>query len=178
MYRGNVYCNSIEQVWKRIKRLAILANKAAVRSKPLSRVHRVPYLMIQPRVDNKEYKVLVLNGHAKVILTAASGFRTPVQDIYQFAEKVVAKLKERCPETMTEYILRVDLFEVDGKLKVNEFESFEADIFLTRGSTKRKYTQADGTILGWTDNDTGNFVTKFWTDKFHELISLAFAAVL
>jgi hypothetical protein len=78
---------------------------------------------------------------------------------------------------MTGYIIRVDLFEVDGKLKINEFESFEADIFMKRGRTKRKFTQADGTKLEWTDDDTGNFVTQFWTDKFHELISLAFAVL-
>ena len=146
----------------------MLANNAIVGlKKSMPRVHRVPYLMIQPRVPNTEYKVLVLDGHAKLILTTASGFRTPCQEIYKFAEKVVARLKERCPETMTEYIIRVDLFEVDGKLKVNEFESFEADIFMKRGHAKRKFTQADGSILEWTDDDSANFVTQFWTEKFH-----------
>ena len=48
---------------------------------------------------------------------------------------------------------------------------------MKRGRTKRKFTQADGTKLEWTDDDTANFATQFWTDKFHELISLAFAVL-
>ena len=98
----------------------MLANKATIStSHPVNSVHRVPYLMIQPRVPNTEYKVLVLDGRAKLILSTSYGFRTPVQEIYEFAEKVVARLKERCPETMTGYIIRVDLFEVDRRLKIN-----------------------------------------------------------
>jgi hypothetical protein len=129
--------------------------------------------MIQPRVKNTEYKVLLLGGQPKLILTKASGFKTSVQDIYKFAERMTTRLKEKYPETMTEYIIRVDLFEVDGKLKVNEFESFDADVFLARGYSKRKFTQDDGTTLEWTDNDTSEFITTFWKNKFHELISLA-----
>lgn len=151
----------------------MLANRVAGSTHSSSFVHRVPYLMIQPRVKNLEYKVLVLNGRAKSILTRASGFKTSVQEIYMFAEQVTARLKERFPETMTEYIIRVDLFEVKGKLKVNEFESFDADILMAQAYSKRKFTQADGTKLNWTDEDTANFVTKFWKDKFHELIVLA-----
>jgi hypothetical protein len=170
-YRGKLYCKTYVDVLKRIKHLALLANQAGKHA-----VHRVPYVMIQPRIkNNTEYKVLVLDGRAKTLLTKAYGFKTPVQEIYEFAERVTAKLKQRYPETMTEYIIRVDLFEVEGKLKVNEFESFDADIFMaqTFNFGKRKFNQADDTKLTWTDEKTADFIRLFWIDKLHELISIA-----
>ena len=172
-YRGNIYCKTFVDVLKRIKRLALLANQAA---SVYTTVHRVPYVMIQPRVKkNTEYKVLVLGGRAKTFLTKAYGFKTPVQEIYEFAERITTQMKQRYPETMTEYIIRVDLFEVEGKLKLNEFESFDADIFMaqTSSSLKRKLNQSDDTKLTWTDEMTADFIRVFWLNKFHELISIA-----
>jgi len=70
-------------------------------------------------------------------------FQTPVHNIFHFAEKVVRKIKEKYPEALTEFIMRVDCFEVqstlipggdDGgeettiiELKLNEVESFDAN---------------------------------------------------
>jgi hypothetical protein len=128
--------------------------------------------MIQPRVaDNTEYKLLLLNGQAKLILTRASGFKTPVPDIFMFAEKVTTRLKEVYPETMTEYIVRVDLFEVDGKLKVNEFESFDADFLMTLSGSKRKFTdEVSGSVREWSDDRSKAFILDFWTEKIRTLI--------
>jgi hypothetical protein len=177
LYRGNIYCASFLAVLKRIRRLARLSNYIPVEKsyKRCARVIRIPYLMIQPRVDNTEYKTLLLNGQAKLIISKQYGFKSPVRDIFLFTERVTAQLKQRYPETMTEYIIRVDLFEVDGKLKVNEFESFDAEILMARSASKRKFND-NGMTRDWCDERSIAFVTNFWVSKFHELIGLAKAS--
>ena len=55
--------------------------------------------------------MLLLNGEVKAITTSTSGFKSSLTDIFAFCEKVVSRLKENFPELMTEYVIRVDLFE-------------------------------------------------------------------
>ena len=75
------------------------------------------------------------------------------------------------PETMTEYIIRVDLFEVDGKLKVNEFESFDADFLMTLSGSKRKFKEeVSGSLREWSDDRSKAFILDFWTEKIMTLI--------
>ena len=179
IYRGRIYCATLIKVLKRIKRLAKLSNYVSEdrRSSPTPTI-RIPYLMIQPRVvDNTEYKILVVNGEAKLITTKASGFITPINEIFTFAERVTKQLKERYPETMTEYIMRVDMFEVNGKLKVNEFESFDADFLMVCGSSKRKFTDENEVVRDWSDDKSKTFILEFWIAKFHELIRIRLALV-
>ena len=127
--------------------------------------------MVQPRVKNRnELKILVVNGEPKLPTTKAYGFKNKLTEIFAFCTKVVRKLKARFPELMDEYILRVDLFEVDGKLKVNEFESFDADVLMNVTHLKRKFE--DGTTPSWTDSDTNNFILEFWKTKLQELFSI------
>ena len=173
-YRGRIYCKDLKEVLQRIRRLAKLSNYLPQsEGKAVTQVARLPYLIIQPRVENTEYKVLVVSGEAKLILTPACGFKTPICEIFLFAECVTRRLKEMYPETMVEYIMRVDMFEVDGKLKVNEFESFDADFLMTLSGSKRKYKQDDDTIRAWSDEDSEAFIFNFWIAKFHHVINLA-----
>jgi hypothetical protein len=117
--------------------------------------------MIQPKVKiSTEYKVLLFNGDVKAITTYTSGFKSSLTDIFAFCEKVVSCLKENFTELMTEYVIRVDLFEVGGKLKVNEFESFDANILIDASHTKRKFD--DGSRPFWTDSVTIAFLGEFW----------------
>lgn len=134
--------------------------------------------MIQPRVPNTEYKVLLVRGEAKLITNSKYGFKSSAQDIFDFAERVAAKLKREYPETMNDYIIRADIFEVDGKLKLNEFESFDADILkeTTHSRTKRKYIH-DGSIRNWSDNDTLKFIRRFWLEKLRELIQTVLTTI-
>jgi len=45
----------------------------------------------------------------------------------KFAEDAIQMLKAACPEAIVDGLVRVDIFEMsDGRLVVNEFESFEA----------------------------------------------------
>jgi hypothetical protein len=45
----------------------------------------------------------------------------------KFAEDAIQMLKATCPEAIVDGLVRVDIFETsDGRLVVNEFESFEA----------------------------------------------------
>ncbi len=79
----------------------------------------------------------------KMVEGSGKSFETPVQNIFHFAEKVVRKIEEKYPEALTDFIMRVDCFEVqstlilggdDGseettivELKLNEVESFDAN---------------------------------------------------
>ena len=68
-------------------------------------------------------------------------FTSPIQDILRFAEKAVSNLKVRFPEAMAEFIMRVDIFEKEGKLRVNEIEGFDANFqidYFPRSINKRK----------------------------------------
>ena len=51
------------EVLKRILRLARLSNFMAIGKNPVATI-RIPYLMIQPRVDNKEVKILLLERNS------------------------------------------------------------------------------------------------------------------
>jgi hypothetical protein len=56
----------------------------------------------------------------------------------------------------------VDIFYVDGKLKVNEFESFDA-LWLSESSR-------NSTIFPWSDLDTNSWLVEFWYNEIKYLI--------
>jgi hypothetical protein len=107
----------------------------------------VPYAMIQPRLSNQlEYKVILLNGIANHCFTYTGGSGTafcptPEQKktvLFAFAENCLKTLKERRPGTIDEGLVRVDIMQDDnGKMVVNEFESFEA-VFHSTGEKEMK----------------------------------------
>jgi hypothetical protein len=133
----------------------------------------LPYFFIQPRVQNSELKLLVINGEAKLHVckaTYSKAFKTDIHACYDFADKVVKNLKSVHSDLMIEYILRVDLFEIsDGaggyKLVVNEFESFDADFL--QDSEMQKKRKRD---KNWTDHSSENFILTFWVNKMKDLI--------
>ena len=171
VYRGRNACMRYEDILQRLKRYALLSNHANIPGHKYTPCLKLPYVMIQPKVKiSTEYKVLLLNGEVKAITTSTSGFKSSLTDIFAFCEKVVSRLKENFPELMTEYVIRVDLFEVGGKLKVNEFESFDANILINASHTKRKFD--DGSRPFWTDSATIAFLGEFWKAKLQELFSI------
>lgn len=98
---------------------------------------RVSYAFVQPCMRNKmEYRVVVLGGapaYLASINQSAKGVthkafsKHPHDNLKRFAQRAVAALKKACPETISDCILRVDIFQrSDGRLVVNEFESLEA----------------------------------------------------
>jgi len=145
VYKGNIFCSTFAKVISRITRIAKISNfipRAC--STSATRAISLPYIMIQPRIISKECKVLVINGKAKLVTNSASGFKSNgTDDVFLFAEKVTKRLKEVYPATMIDYIVRVDIFEYEGELKLNEFESFDADFLLLKSGTKRKRTGED-----------------------------------
>lgn len=141
------------------------------------KVIKIPYMFVQPRlVNNREYKIIVLNHKAKMIVRSKEGtgpaFKSSPKTIFDFCEKVVKKLKQSWPESASEFIIRVDLFEVDGKLKVNEFESFEAnylgDIDITTASKRKRMDE----VCTWSTSKTEIFLQAFWYRKISELVTL------
>lgn len=175
-YRSRyMYCKTMDHVWQRILKIARLSNAIDDTHKMIP-VIKIPYIMLQPRVNNDEMKILVINGKAKYpcSLNAKRQFKTELPVIYEFVEKVVKDLHSKYPELMVEYILRVDLFEIydkvtqSWKLKVNEFESFDAD-FLTETEIlpSRKHDK------DWNNAKTNDFIRQFWYNTTDVLINKA-----
>lgn len=110
---------------------------------------RVSYAIVQPCMANKkEYRVVVLGGKAKYIAnvdtgTAGKAFsRPPHGALFSFAEKAVQRLKRARPATLSECVIRVDIFQrSDGDLVVNEFESLEARIYGTSHAKEESSAQ-------------------------------------
>ncbi len=100
-------------------------------------------------------------------------FETPLQDILSFAEKAVSNVKVSFPEAMTEFIMRVDMFEKGGKLKVNEIESFDAnfqiDYFPRSSSNNKRKRESES----WNDEKSYMFFINFWKDKINCLLASA-----
>jgi hypothetical protein len=72
---------------------------------------------------------------------------------------------------MTGFIIRVDVFEVEGKLKVNEFESFEAlftSVYASSRASKRKGAKE---VSYWDDFHSTHWCEEFWYNKMKQLIS-------
>ena len=95
--------------------------------------------IIQPMAHyNKEASVFVFGGEAIFRNPHKDGWckksvfnRAPDKVFFDFAEEVVKKLKEVCPELISNQVLRIDFFgdlNEDGELIfiVNEVEGFEA----------------------------------------------------
>ena len=104
--------------------------------------HHTPYVMVQTRMlNNKEYKCVVFNGKREYV--AYNCNRSKDQDAYSeyphkrildFAESAVKVLAKNCPAAIVDTMVRVDVFQrANGKLVVNEFESFEADHHTSKG---------------------------------------------
>ena len=77
----------------KVLELARLSNFLSIGKSPVATIG-ILYLMIQPRVKNKEGKILFNGGEPKAIVNAPrGGFMTPTKDIYGFAQRVTTQLK-------------------------------------------------------------------------------------
>ena len=122
---GVRFCSasSGDAVWRTIQALSTLMGSI------------VPYVILQPRLRNKkEYRFLCLDGKVvyKVLKNADSSKGTSFAGAHDFAQSALLTLSERVPSCMSRFMVRVDVMELDGKLVVNEFESFEA-LFTGKG---------------------------------------------
>ena len=153
---GMRFCKTPDEVFKALE---IAAGKFG---------GRIPYAMVQPCLLNrKEYKVVVLNGKASHLLPQSAGVRLggkgvrgfsayPHTDLFQFAELAVELLRERCPGSHTEGLMRVDVMQTgDGNMIVNEFESLEA-LYMSAASN-----QTDRTVT---------FLREYWAERVFDAI--------
>jgi len=102
---------------------------------------RMKYVMVQAQMDNrKEYKLVFIGGKfawiAQINQTAthSTAFsNAPHTVLKHWAGVALKALKTSCPEAICDGLVRVDVFQSNNKLgfKVNEFESFEADVDCT-----------------------------------------------
>lgn len=91
----------------------------------------VPYCIIQEILTNgKEYKTVLCDGKAMYMFPKDSATHHAFSneaEIFRFAEDALKILKAKRRGTIADGLVRVDVMERnDGKLIVNEFESFEA----------------------------------------------------
>jgi len=95
--------------------------------------------MLQACMKNaKEYKIVVINNTAMYEANNASKkgvsfSKYPHTELLKFAEDALFALKVKCPSTIADGLVRVDIFKtLKGKLVVNEFESLEACYYSKR----------------------------------------------
>jgi len=103
--------------------------------------------------------------------SAGTAWSNSAEDIIAFFKKILLNLKSKIPETMDDFILRLDMFEVDGKLKLNEVESFDAQ-YLAKSERQGKKGMGAFKAIGWSTEKTHTWLGDFWYNKLLELISL------
>jgi hypothetical protein len=157
---------------RRIYKIGCLSNGTKFHeTKPLDQAPELPYCFIQPRVNsNREYKIICLGGKPRAlveVIGTGKAFKTSLDEIFEFAQKVLDRVKKNYPETIDKFIIRVDIFEVNGKLKLNELESFDANYKLNASLRNR----LGGEMLEkWTDENSDDFLVNFWLSKCLSLI--------
>ena len=158
VHEGMSFCSTKDEVHSA---LCVKANKFA---------WRIPYSLVQPRLSNRrEYKVVILNGKAshiipedangvKIAYREKKNFSTaPHTELMLFAEMAVRHLVQMCSGTIGEYLIRVDIMQLDNEMMiVNEFESFEA-VYISSCHEKTCHVQ--------------QFLNNFWVGKFTTLVN-------
>ena len=99
----------------------------------------IHYAIIQPQLKNtNEAKVVCFNGKREFINVIKRGKgRSPftantkagVERLFEFAEKVIARLRVTCPQLNTQQVIRIDTMgfpDYPGVFIVNEVESYES----------------------------------------------------
>lgn len=132
---------------------------------------RVSYAIVQPYMRNKkEYRVVVLGGKAEYVVNLQNGAKgvvnkafslAPHKGLFKFVQTSVRMLKRACPATLSDCVLRVDVFQrADLRLVVNEFESLEARIYAT------KHDKDESAAQMW--------VAYFWHKELHKCLQSVF----
>jgi hypothetical protein len=119
---GVSFCRSKEEV---LHTIYIMAGKFDGRA--------FGYLMVQPCLKNKrECKVVCLNGMPKYISkhsrsSKGTSFKGILrEDIMAFAQDMLFYFRSHVEESIVNMLCRVDVMMYNGRLVVNELESFEA----------------------------------------------------
>jgi hypothetical protein len=128
----------------------------------------IPYMLLQPRMKNrKEYKVVVLNERPTYISynpkdsgSDRKAFsKPPYTDLLEFADIALQKLKKNCPETISDGLIRVDIFQNENKkFIVNEFESLDAN-----------YAANEGNMVK--DSITSESLNFYWMQKIEKIFA-------
>lgn len=103
----------------------------------------IPYVMIQPRLSSsKEFKIACFNGDPKYAVKVGqcnsgrdrSNFgRFTLDDIKAFARMAISELRKKCPHSITDGLVRVDIMYSSffDCMFVNEYESLDAVTYST-----------------------------------------------
>jgi hypothetical protein len=119
----------------------------------------IPYIMLQVRVKkNNEVKMVFLDGKYHHTLSCSvsgivmrlSGFEN--EELISFATSAIQSVSVH-DAYILDGLVRVDIFNNDGTLVVNELESLEARFFSSRDSKQ-------GTCL--------TFLENYWEKKIYE----------
>lgn len=126
-------------------------------------------MILQPCMKNrKEYKVVVLNEIPVYVSfnprnlgpSKKSFSKAPHENLLAFASDAVEKLKTNCKESITDGLIRVDVFQnQQGNFVVNEFESLDANF----SSNEMNMVK---------DSHTSEFLVFYWIEKLATYFSL------
>ena len=123
--------DELEKVIRRLHTNTSTASKLGVRPCDI-----FDYLILQPRVQNRigkppnESKIVLLNGEAQYVCSTSKAGVLGMHTMEQVFEFVELAVKELCLNSHGAYLMdglsRVDVFSVNGQLRVNEFENLDA----------------------------------------------------
>ena len=118
------------------------------------------YLILQPKFNNAESKVILYNGNAQYIMsTCGKGLlgRFSTEELFEAAEKACSHLKTTTGGAfLHDGLCRVDFFaDSNGTLVVNENENLDAT-YTKLGSTSESNTRAF--LRSYYVNNIGNLI--------------------
>jgi hypothetical protein len=123
---------------------------------PKKKKSSVPSIVISAPLETK---IVLLNGipaYCTSIAKAGLLGLFPESELFDFAKKAARTLSENTNNAFyMEGISRVDLFSIEGKLFVNEFENVDS-----------QYSKLGGTF----EEDTYRFLVSFYSNRLEEII--------
>lgn len=128
----------------------------------------IPYAMLQPCMANKrECKMVFLNGQfahfAKSSNIGKAFISTDIQreEIKRFAEMIVTRVRQQIPHSITDGLLRIDIFRnCRGAYVVNEIESLEG-----------RYWSRGGNRALVEEQTVDRFLLEYWTDVLRKCVA-------
>ncbi len=126
--------------------------------------YQIPYAMLQVSLKNrKEYRVVCFNGEVQYIasinrLRVGTLFSyAPHIELFRFVKEAIRLLKHSHMGAIVDGIVRVDVMQnVKGEFKVNEFETFEANI--THATSKLMF-------------DINQKIVEYWLSKLISILN-------
>ena len=116
-------------------------------------------MLLQPCMENrKEYKIVVFDGKPMYVsynpkdsgAKRKAFSKAPHTELLAFAGIAVQRLKQNCPESIIDGLIRVDIFKNKSQqFIVNEFESLDANYYANEGDMIKESNAAEFLILYW-----------------------------